>query len=192
MIVAAALFFALAIQAYAVKPYRIPSPSMLPTLRVGDRVLVDRLAHNLGADPKIGEITVFHPPQGADTSACGVAGEGPNYDGPRSRRPCSTPTPQRSDATFIKRVVAGPGDTIAVRHGHVIRNGRGVREPYALTCRQPACELGALTIPAGSFFLMGDNRGNSDDSRYWGPIPKSWIIGRAFFAYWPTGRIGTR
>jgi signal peptidase I len=190
VLVATALFFALAIQAYAVKPYRIPSPSMYPTLRVGDRVLVDRFAHRLGADPKVGEVTVFTPPQGAEDGRCGVAGEGPNYSGPRSHRPCSKPTPARADTAFVKRVVAGPGDSIEVRGGHVIRNGRAVREPYALACSQPACNLEPFTVPAGSWFMMGDNRGNSDDSRYWGPVPRSWIVGRAVVRYWPVDRAG--
>ena len=100
VIVATALFFALAIQAYAVKPYRIPSPSMLPTLHIGDRVLVNRLAHRLGADPKVGQITVFTPPQGAQDSQCGVPGEGPFYTGPplNTDRHCSpkcVPEPTR-------------------------------------------------------------------------------------------------
>ncbi len=190
-LVATALFFALAIQAYAVKPYRIPSPSMFPTLHVGDRILVNRFAHRIGTDPQVGQITVFTPPQGAEDDRCGVAGEGPNYSGPDSHRPCSTPTPERAATTFVKRVVAGPGDTIEVRGGHVIRNGRAVHEPYAVPCAEPACDLGSFTVPAGSYFMMGDNRGNSDDSRFWGPVPRSWIVGRAVARYWPADRAGS-
>ena len=191
VVVAAALFFALVIQAFAIKPYRIPSPSMVPTLKVGDRVLVNRFSHDLGADPQLGQIIVFNPPSGADDSTCGRAGEGPNYDGRRSGRPCSRPTAKHSSQTFIKRLVAGPGDTISVRHGHVIRNGHAISEPYARTCTDAACELRQITIPPGHWFLMGDNRGDSEDSRYWGPIPTRWIIGRAFLGYWPIGRVGT-
>ncbi len=188
--VAVALFFALTIQALAVKPYRIPSASMYPTLHEGQRILVDRFSHRIGGDPAIGDVTVFTPPAGAVVDACGIPGEGPFYDGAESGRPCSRPTPRRADTTFVKRVVGLPGDTIAVRHGHVIRNGRPAREPFASSCSGPACDLGAVRVPPGSYFLMGDNRGNSDDSRYWGPVPRSWIIGKAFATYWPPKQVG--
>lgn len=191
-IIAAALFFAFAIQAYAVKPYRIPSASMEPTLDIGQRILVNRISHRLGADPKVGDVTVFHPPAGADedTSACGAGGEGPFYDGAASRRSCSRPTSARSKTTFVKRVVGLPGDTIAVRDGHVIRNGIAAKEPFARSCTGPVCNLSAITVPAGHYFMMGDNRGDSDDSRFWGPVPRSWIIGKAVATYWPVGRLG--
>jgi signal peptidase I len=194
VIVATALFFALAIQAYAVKPYVIPSPSMLPTLEVGQRVLVNRFSHRVGGDPKINEITVFMPPSGAerDMHQCGVAGEGPsNEGGPLSRRSCSRPTPGASSKTYIKRVVGMPGDQIAVQAGRVVRNGKQVPEPFAAPCGGGSeCDLKPIVIPAGHYFLMGDNRGNSDDSRYWGPVPRGQIIGRAIATYWPPGRIG--
>jgi signal peptidase I len=193
LIVATALFFALAIQAYAVKPYVIPSESMLPTLEVGQRVLVDRFSHRLGGDPKINDITVFMPPSGAERSdQCGIAGEGPSYvSGSLSRRSCARPTPGAGTKAYIKRVVGMPGDRIAVRDGHVIRNGKRVPEPFAAACGGgPECDLEAIVIPAGHYFLMGDNRGNSDDSRYWGPVPRKQIIGRAVATYWPPGRVG--
>src|SRR3954453_17869969 len=81
VIVAAAVFFALTIQAFAVKPYRIPSGSMLPTLEPGQRILVDRFSHLTGSNPSVGDITVFTPPKGADTNACGIVGQGPFYGG---------------------------------------------------------------------------------------------------------------
>jgi signal peptidase I len=94
--------------------------------------------------------------------------------------------------TFIKRVVGVGGDTIAVSHGGVIRNGVPAHEPFAAPCGGGAgCDLPkAIRIPAGYVFLMGDNRGGSDDSRYWGPIPVSWVIGKAFATYWPPSRLG--
>ncbi len=92
LIVAAALFFALTLQALAVKPYRIPSESMLPTLKPGQRILVDRFSHRVGGDPALGDVTVFFPPHGADTGACGRKGEGPFYaGGPETRHSCATP-----------------------------------------------------------------------------------------------------
>ena len=78
-----------------------------------------------------------------------------------------------------------------MRDGHVIRNGRRASEPFAAPCGGgPECDLAAIEVPAGHYFLMGDNRGNSDDSRYWGPVPRDQIIGRAVVTYWPLGRIG--
>jgi signal peptidase I len=193
LIVAAALFFAFSIQAFAVKPYVIPSKSMLPTLEVGQRVLVDRASHRLGGDPKLGEITVFKPPAGADRAdnQCGVPGEGPSNDGPSSHRSCSRPMAGTGTKAFVKRVVGLPGDVITVRGGHVIRNGRRAVEPFIASCGgAPECNLGEVIVPPGDYFLMGDNRGDSDDSRYWGPVPRDQIIGHAVATYWPPGRIG--
>jgi signal peptidase I len=186
VIVVIALAIALAVQWLLVKPYRIPSGSMEPTLDVGQRVLVNRLSHRLGADPKIGDIITFHPPAGADDPQprCGV----PKPDD----QPCARPTPQRSDQTFIKRVVGLAGDRIAVRDGHVVRNGQVQQEPFIAPCNSGSgCDLPrAITIPKGYVFCMGDNRGFSDDGRFWGPIPVDWVIGEAFATYWPPKRIG--
>jgi len=194
VIVAVALFFAFAIQAYAVKPYVIPSGSMEPTLEVGQRVIVDRFSHRVGGDPKLNDITVFMPPRGAglDGGKCGIAGEGPSYDGgPLSRRSCTRPTAGTGRQPYIKRVVGMPGDRLAVRDGHVIRNGRRAPEPFAASCGGgAACDLDAIVVPAGHYFLMGDNRGNSVDSRFWGPVPRSQIIGHAVATFWPPGRVG--
>jgi signal peptidase I len=187
VIVAVALGLALGIQAFLVKPYRIPSESMVPTLKVGQRVLVDRIGNRLG-DPQVGDVIVFHPPAGSDTDTCG--------DGRRRQgQACDRPTPKRANVNFIKRVVAGPGDMIYVRGGHVYRNGKREKDGYISS----SCEGGEgrgcnfttpITIPANHWFMMGDNRGESDDSRFWGPVPRSWIIGGAFATYWPPKRIG--
>ncbi len=194
VIVATALFFALAIQAFAVKPYVIPSESMTPTLVVGQRLLVDRFSHRIGGDPKLNDITVFMPPPGAefDGGQCAIPGEGPSYgSGVASRRSCSRATPGKGPDAFVKRVVGMPGDVIAVRDGHVVRNGHRAKEPFVEACGGGAeCNLAAIIVPPGHYFLMGDNRGNSDDSRYWGPVARDQIIGRAVATYWPLGRIG--
>jgi signal peptidase I len=184
--VGVAIGLALSVQAYAVKPYRIPSESMLPTLKIGDRVLVNRLSHRLGSHPRVGQVVVFTPPAGTEAipAACGV----PDRDG----RACPHPTAAKATSTFVKRVVAVGGDTISIRNGHVIRNGVRERDGYTLPCG-PAdgCDFPRpIRIPAGDVFLMGDNRGNSDDSRFWGPIPASWVIGQAALRYWPPGRVG--
>jgi len=168
---------------------------MLPTLQIGQRLFVDRFSHRIGGDPKLGDITVFMPPSGAtrtDGDQCGKPGEGPsNPSGPAVRLPCSKPLPGQGTKAFVKRVVGLPGDRIAIRGGHVVRNGIEAKEPFIAPCGGgPECDLGEIVIPAGHYFLMGDNRGNSDDSRYWGPVPRSQIIGHAVATYWPPDRIG--
>ena len=186
--VAIAVALALLIQAFIVKPYRIPSPSMVPTLHVGQRVLTNRLAGN----PSIGDVVVFHPPHGADfdNPVCGNPSQG--GQGGTDAAACDTPTPQQSSQTFIKRVVGVPGDTIKIVNGLVYRNGVLEKEPFTIDCGgAPSCNFGKpIKIPPGDYFMMGDNRGASDDSRFWGPVPSKWLIGTAFFTYWPPDRIG--
>ena len=184
--VAVAVALALLIQAFIVKPYRIPSPSMVPTLDVGQRVLTNRLVDK----PSIGDIVVFHPPHGADIDdgVCGNPNQGAGHS-----QPCGVPTPRESNQTFIKRVVAGPGDTVAIINGHVYRNGVPEKDPYIIQCSpgSSSCNFPTpIKVPPGDYFMMGDNRPDSEDSRYWGPVPDKWIIGVAFFTYWPPDRIG--
>ena len=156
MIVITALAIALAVQWLLIKPYRIPSGSMEPTLDIGQRVLVNRLSHRLGSDPKVGDIITFHPPAGADESPprCGAQ--------QADDQPCPRPTPEQSTQTFIKRVVGVGGDRISVRDGHVVRNGKLQREPFIAPCAGgQGCDLPrSITVPAGYVFCMGDNRGN--------------------------------
>ncbi|HWF72582.1 MAG TPA: signal peptidase I [Solirubrobacteraceae bacterium] len=175
-----AVGLAIAIQAWVVKPYKIPSGSMEPTLVPRQRVLVDRIFKSV----HIGEIVVFHPPQGADSERCGRAHP--------ATAACDWPNPE-SGETFIKRIVAGPGDLVTIHNGHVIRNGHREPDGYIRPCfpGEAACTFATpIRVPRGMWFAMGDNRGLSDDSRFWGPVPASWIIGDAFFTYWPPDRIG--
>jgi signal peptidase I len=189
--VAVAVAIAFIVQAFIVKPYKIPSGSMEPTLAINQRILANRMINH----PSVGDIVVFHPPSGADSQqgTCGVSDEGESTTGHYWPRACDAPTPAASNQTFIKRVVGGPGDRIQIVNGHVIRNG--VREPdsYTNPCGGgPECNFPQpIVVPPGDYFMMGDNRGLSDDSRYWGPVPDKWIIGVAFFTYWPPDRIGT-
>jgi signal peptidase I len=184
--VAIAVGLALLIQAFIVKPYRIPSGSMEPTLVIGQRILANRMINH----PSIGDIVVFHPPAGAnpDDAVCGDPNQGTGHP-----QACDDGTPSESSQTFIKRVVAGPGDVIKIINGNVIRNGVKEKDSYAYQCGTgPDCNFPkAIKIPPGDYFMMGDNRGESDDSRFWGPVPNKWIIGVAFFTYWPPDRIGT-
>jgi signal peptidase I len=183
--VAIAVGLALLIQAFFVKPYKIPSGSMEPTLIKGQRILANRMINH----PSVGDIVVFHPPAGADSAAavCGTPNQGTGHS-----QACDTPTPAESSQTFIKRVVAGPGDVIKIINGHVIRNGVREKDSYAYQCGTgPGCNFPSpIRIPPGDYFMMGDNRGDSDDSRFWGPVPDKRIIGVAFFTYWPLDRIG--
>lgn len=193
VIVVTALALALGIQAFLVKPYKIPSESMVPTLDVGQRVLVNRIGTHFG-DPSVGDIVVFHPPKGADdpSPVCGNPGQGEDQSSNLKPQPCGTPTKQRSGSTFIKRVVGVGGDRIAIRGGHAYRNGVREKDGYIAPCSPgDDCTFQkSIVVPKGYFFMMGDNRGASDDSRFWGPIPKKWVIGSAFATYWPPKRIG--
>jgi signal peptidase I len=188
LIVATALGLALAIQAFVVKPYRIPSGSMLPTIQLGQRVLVDRLGNDFSS-PHVGEIIVFHPPKNYDLG-CLNSSEG--QAGGARAKPCGVSRAEESSQTFIKRVVGLPGDRIAIIGGHVYRNGVPEKDSYIAPCAgQTSCQFPvAITVPRGDYYMMGDNRGESDDSRFWGPVPRSWIIGDAFLTYWPPDRIG--
>lgn len=186
--VAVAIGLALLIQAFVVKPFRIPSTSMVPTLDVNQRVLANRL----DTSPSLGDVVVFHPPAGAvvqPSAVCGDLGQGPGHT-----QACDKPTPTESTGTpFIKRVVGLPGDTIKIINGHVYRNGQREHDSYTVPCgSDSSCTFPQpIKIPPGDYFMMGDNRADSLDSRFWGPVPGKWIIGVAFFTYWPPNRIGT-
>lgn len=157
--------------------YRIPSGSMEPTYRIGADVRV-----KLGIGPTVGVVVVVHPPQGAEQEECGPTPHIVKLGGAA----CQESIPHEEVETdFIKRVVAGPGDSIYAKEGHVFRRAAGLttfekeRDPYIRACgASQECNFPApITIPAGMWFLMGDNRGESDDSRFWGPVPTSWIVG---------------
>lgn len=183
VIVAVALGVALGIQAFLVKPFRIPSESMVPTLEIGQRVLVNRLGEHFG-DPERGDVMVFKPPQGADDNMCGVSHP--------AEQPCPRSTPGKSDTNFIKRVVGLPGERLSVRAGRVYINGKLQKEPFIRPDTQCAlCNMpDPIVIPAGQYYMMGDNRGASADSREWGPVPKDNFIGNAFATYWPPSKWG--
>jgi signal peptidase I len=193
VIVAFALLLALGIQAFIVKPYKIPSGSMEPTLAVGQRVLVNRIGTHF-SEPHVGEIAVFHPPGPAEQQICGPSPHLVRVGGAA----CSQPVPEKSSTNFIKRVVAGPGDEMFIREGHVWRKGvhdtsfKEESDSYIKPCAEKSeCNFPTpIKIPPGHWFMMGDNRGESDDSRFWGPVPTGWIIGEAFATYWPPDRIG--
>jgi signal peptidase I len=167
----AAVAIAYGVQRWVVKPYRIPSGSMERTLHVGDRVLAVRFLYRL-EDPHRGDIIVFHPN--------GVGGQALYGD-------------HVATVTYIKRLIGMPGDWVQATGGHVQictgPAGQGCRtlvEPYVSSTQ---IKFSPIHVPAGHYFMMGDNREFSDDSRDWGSIRKSQIIGRAFMIYWPPTRI---
>jgi signal peptidase I len=179
--IAVALALAESVQAAVVKPFVIPSASMEPTLLIGQRVLVNRLAYDFSS-PHRGDIVVFHPPNSL-TCAVNVP----------ATEPCPRSNPQPASQYFVKRVIGVPGDHLAISDGHPVINGKPLwNEPYITQCvASGSCNFPhAITVPPGEYFMLGDNRGDSDDSRFWGPIPGSWIIGEVFATYWPLDRIG--
>jgi signal peptidase I len=164
-----AIAVALLIQAFLVKPYRIPSESMEDTLLIGDRVLVDRVSWRF-TEPERQQIVVFHPP----------------FIGP----------------VLIKRIIGMPGDTVSLKDGAVYINGAKLDEPYVRKIKGqyvpsepfdnglPWSLQNPYKVPDGNYFVMGDNRIDSGDSREFGPVPRSQLVGKAFARYWPPGRIG--
>lgn len=155
--------------------YRVPSGSMEPTLPIGTRVVAK------AGPPTVGAIVVYHMPEGGQAEECGPKPHVLRLGGAA----CDAPIPEESKREFIKRVVAGPGDEIYIRRGHVYRKANGSSEfaresdSYIRACGvSPGCEFPVpIRVPAGYWFLMGDNRGESDDSRFWGPVPTAWIVG---------------
>ncbi|MEB3263294.1 MAG: signal peptidase I [Synechococcus sp.] len=155
---------ALLLRTFVIEPRWIPSGSMLPTLQLQDRVLVEKLrAHRPDSLP-VGSIVVFHPP-----AALVAAGYDP-------------------EAALIKRIVAAPGDTVEVRGGQLWRNGAPVQPDWA---PEPiGYSLPPLTVPLGHHLVLGDNRNASLDSHLWGPLPDGQLIGAAVWRYWPLNRFG--
>lgn len=172
--IAGAIAIVLAIKAWVVNPYRIPSSSMEPRLHCAkpgngclanysDRVLANRFVYHF-RDPKRGEIVVFQtPPEAAQR--CGAGG------------------------TFVKRIIGLPGDSWEERDGRIFINGRRLEEPYIDDTRRDGQTYPARKIPQGQYFMMGDNRAQSCDSRIWGTVPRANLIGQVFATYWPPNRI---
>jgi signal peptidase I len=166
--------------------YRVPGGSMEPTLGVGTRILIRHSPIPLKLDgetlwPKPGWIAVFHPPEGAESEECGPRRHVVKPGGAA----CDVALHGRSTVELVKRIVAGRGEEMYVKEGHVFRRAHGggpfVREndSYIKDCgASPECNFPTpIRIPAGQWFMVGDNRGESDDSRAFGPIPSAWIVG---------------
>lgn len=163
-----AIALALLIRTEAAEAFYIPSESMVPTLLVGDRLVVEKVTRHFEL-PNRGDIVVFYPPPAAH--------------------------PITNDA-WIKRVIALPGDKVDIRGGKVYLNGKALVEPYIESAPMyPDPDWASIgmpggVVPKGDVFVMGDNRNNSDDGHVWGPLPVKNIIGRSVFRFWPLNRIG--
>jgi signal peptidase I len=161
--------------------YRVPSSAMEPTLKVGQIVTSDNAALR-AHPPALGDIIVFHPPTNADAVTAASACVD-HREGGTSKRPCGVAGSGESAEVFIKRVVGLPGDRIALRGGRVLRNGQVASEPFIKACAGgagggPGCDFpDPIVVPAGTYYVLGDNRPASDDSRFWGPIRRTWIVG---------------
>jgi signal peptidase I len=157
--------------------YRVPSAAMVPTLKPGSMVLVDPAAftHRL---PAIGDVVLLHPPANEEVG-CAARGEGMTISGVSASGVCDAPGATSSPLMFVKRIVAGPGDTVSIRRGQVIRNRTLESAPFATGCAGLGCTFPRpARIPAGTWFVVGDDRAQSADSREWGPVRNAWIVGR--------------
>jgi signal peptidase I len=172
-----AVAIVLAIKAWVVNPYRIPSSSMEPSLhcavpgqgceaRFSDRVLANRLVYHF-RDPQRGDTIVFKTPPRA-AQECGAGG------------------------TFVKRLIALPGESWSLRRGVVYINGKPLHEPYIKKGRRGTDTQPPRQVPAGNYIFLGDNRTHSCDSRQWGAVPRVNLIGKVFAVYWPPNRISVR
>ena len=175
-----AFALALLIKTFLVQAFFIPSASMVPTLKVGDRVLVNKLVYDVG-EPQRGDVIVFEDPSEREKPDRGFLQgiwywviEGLGFS-----------AGQHQD--FIKRVVGLPNETLEVRGGKVYINGEVLEEPYIV--RTGHQDYGPVTIGPESVSVMGYNRTNSSDSRAFGPIPEEKIIGKAFVLLWPPSRL---
>ena len=164
ILITIALVLAFFIRTFIAEPRYIPSDSMLPTLETGDRLVIEKISYRF-TSPKFGDIVVFQPP----------------------------PELQRrgyyQDQAFIKRIIGTPGDTVKIDDGKVYLNGNILQEDYIKEPPLQAFQL--VQVPQNQYFMMGDNRNDSNDSRYWGFLPKKNMIVKAIFRFWPPGRIGT-
>ena len=177
LLIAVSVAAALVVKAYAVEAYVVPSVSMVPTIQSGERILVNKLPFEFGDSPPQGAIVVFH------------------------RAPAD---PETDTPVLVKRVVGLPGDDLrSGPHGEIFVNGRLLRQPWLSAAAHGSpgadicapglnltdCHDGVLHLPAGQYYVMGDNRSDSFDSRFWGPVSRNLLIGQVFVRIWPLDRV---
>ncbi|MEO6121341.1 MAG: signal peptidase I [Acidimicrobiales bacterium] len=187
LLVGLAALIAFGIKSSVAQAFYIPSGSMLPQLQINDRVVVSKLAYRLH-DPRRGDIVVFdcppsacRGPDGSDTESAEPAGGVAHWLRAVGR---AVGLVQPSTEEFIKRVIGLPGETVEGRDGGVVIDGRHLVEPYLPPAARTG-DFGPVEVPAGKLFVMGDNRGGSSDSRVFGPIDRSSVVGRTVLRVWP-------
>lgn len=183
ILVLVALVVAVIIKTFLFQAFFIPSGSMIPTLEISDRVLVNKLAYEFGGEPRRGDVVVFDSPFASDDVQESLV--------QKVTRNVAEALGMHTGSSedLIKRVIAVGGDTIEIADNQVLVNGVRLDEPYlAPTATMP--DFGPEVVPEGHVFVMGDNRSRSQDSRRFGPIPQEDIIGRAFVRVWPVDRWG--
>jgi signal peptidase I len=176
---------AFGIRSFVAEARYIPSGSMLPTLQINDRLIIDKVSYRF-QDPQRGDIVVFMPPNEASVCFSAVSPQ-PDLMPPSSTTETKQRNPKLKDA-FIKRVIGLPGDQVEVKKKQVYINGKPLREKYIEEA--PAYEFGPVTVPKNSYLVLGDNRNNSCDSHYWGYVPRDNIIGKAIVRFWPLNHMG--
>jgi len=159
-----AVILALIVREFIVQAFKIPTGSMKPTLNEDNRIFVNKYIYRF-KDPERGDIVVFKYPEDIKKD-------------------------------FIKRLIAVGGETVEIKDGNILINGKVIEEPKSISSifyynRGEYGGMGQkITVPKDSFYMLGDNSGSSRDSRYWGFVPRKYIIGKAFFRYWPLNAIG--
>lgn len=166
LVIALSIF--LVVYLFFMQPHQVNGKSMVPTFESGEYVLTDKVSYRIGV-PKRGDVIVFHAPEKAQC-------------------------PQGTGCDFIKRVIGVPGETIAVHDNTIFVNGQPLTEEYIPSDyqTQPGAFIKdrTITLDSDEYFVSGDNRMHSSDSRAWGPIEKRDIVGKAFFRYWPFAKVG--
>ncbi|MFJ4681152.1 signal peptidase I [Kitasatospora sp. NPDC088783] len=198
VIVLVALVIALVMKTFLIQVFVIPSGSMEQTLRIGDRVVVDKLTPWFGSEPERGEVVVFKDPGGWLENDHKPSTEGPVLRNVKSVFSAVGLLPSDDERDLIKRVIGVGGDTVECcdEHGRVSVNGTPLDEPYVAAGNSPSRITFKVTVPQGRLWVMGDHRDLSADSRYHmgnpgsGTIPVGNVVGRAFVVAWPLSHFG--
>lgn len=185
VLIVIAFLVAILIKTFVLQAFYIPSGSMIPTLQIGDRVLVEKISYRL-TDPIHGNVVVFEK----DLSGTTPPADQPFWTDIANAVKDLFGFPTGNNEDLIKRVIAVGGDTVEGKDGRVFVNGRPLDEPY-LPAGTQTSPFGPVEVPPGRLWVMGDNRGNSDDSRNFGTIPESSVVGRAFVLVWPPSDFGS-
>ncbi len=182
-----AIVLALGIRTFVAEARYIPSSSMVPTLEIDDRLIIEKISYHFNK-PQRSDIVVFYPPDKAATACVQRPTTSSGQIIPNlSVDPDKTTSSKPKDA-YIKRIVGIPGDRIEVKNERVYRNGQEIRESYIKEA--PVYDFPQVIVPENQYLVFGDNRNNSCDSHLWGFVPHDNIIGKAVVRFWPLDRLG--